>query len=79
MCNLGQGLEQGLEQGLKQGRNAERIMLIRKLLKIGNTKEQISNLLELDISYLETVEKLLKENPSKSETELAILLSQEIK
>lgn len=69
-----EGEESGYRKGINKGIYKAHITLIRKLVKQGYTTKQISELMELDESYISQMIELIQDYPEKSDMELAEIL-----
>lgn len=74
MCNLSQGVREraileGIEQGIEQGIEKKEQLLIKKFSGKGTPPEEIADLLDIDISYVRNIQRLLIEHPEQFEDE----------
>ncbi len=75
-----EGLKEGLKEGQQEGRSIEMsniIEIIRKKLIKKMSIEDITELLEMDFKYVSQVANLIKENPQKSDLEIAKIICKE--
>ena len=50
-----EGLKQGLKEGLKEGRNEAQKAIVLKLYNKGMSSEEIKEMLDLELSYVENL------------------------
>lgn len=84
LCNQAkeEGWQEGRQEGQIEGRSIEMsniIEIIRKKLIKKMSIEDITELLEMDFKYVSHVADLIKENPQKSDLEIAKMICEESK
>lgn len=73
MCNLSEGIwERGIQEGIEQGNIANMVSVLRNMLKKNMSPEEIAEISGKDLEYIQQLCRLISENPSASDEELAV-------